>query len=247
VDVEQGRFDLGKLRPGETVKGYFKIKVSKRFTMEEAKFNFFVEDWFPARTRATRTLLNREIDLPVQASGPSAETAAGSVTTKADRIVPLREAPSKEGRVVANAPPGVSFAIDYSFGDFYRVAVGSQRHAWIDAADVVPGGKPNPKYDVVFVEPPEIRVEGPRVRRVTTEKVQIQGLAEHSQHVRDVMVFVGDRKVMYLPNTDPASGERIPFKVDVPLEFGANHIVLVARYDDKVNSILPIFIRRDSN
>ncbi|MCP4196685.1 MAG: PDZ domain-containing protein [Proteobacteria bacterium] len=245
VDVEQGRFDLGKLRPGETVKGYFKLKVSKHFTMEKAKINFFVEDWFPARMRTTRTLLNREIDLPVHASGPSAESASGSVTIKADRVAPLREAPSKDGRVVANAPSGVSFAIDYSFGDFFRVAIGAHRHAWIDAADVAPGGKPNPKYDVVFVMPPEIRIEGPRVRRVTTEKVQIQGYAEHSEHVRDFMVFVGDHKVMYLPNTDPASGERIAFKVDVPLEAGANHVMLVARYDDKVNSVLSIFVRRD--
>ncbi len=247
LDVELGRFDLGKLRPGETVSGFFKLKVSKRFTMKEAKLSFFVEDWFPARTRTTRTLLNREIDLPVRASGPGAETAAGSITTKPNQTVPLREAPVKDGRVVAIAPPGASFAIDYSFGDFFRVVLGNQRHAWIAAADTVPGGKPHPNYEVVFIEPPVIRVEGSLVRRVGTEKVQIQGLAEHVEHVRDLMVFVGDRKVMYLPNTDSSSGERIPFKVDVPLEAGANYVMLVARYDNKVNAILPIFIRRDAN
>jgi carboxyl-terminal processing protease len=247
LDVEQGRFDLGKLRPGETVSGFFKLKVSKRFTMKEAKLTFFVEDWFPARIRTTRILLNREIDLPIWASGPSAETAAGSITTKSNRVAVLREAPSKEGRVVATVPPGASFAIDYSFGDFFRVAVGSQRHAWIAASDTVPGGKPNPKYEVVFIEPPVIRIAGPQVRRVGTEKVQIQGHAEHSEHVRDLMVFVGDRKVLYLPNTNPSSGQRIPFKVDVPLEAGANYVMLVARYDNKVNAILPIFVRRDAN
>jgi carboxyl-terminal processing protease len=245
LDVEQGRFDLGKLRPGETAHGFFRLKVSKRFTMKEAKLTFFVEDWFPARIRTTRMLLNREIDLPVRASGPSAETAAGSITTKKDRIAVLREAPSNEGRVVATVPFGAGFAIDYSVGNFFRVALGPHRHAWIDGSDTVPGGKPNPKYDLVFVEPPEIRIEGPQVRRVSTDKIQIQGHAEHSEHVRDLMVFVGDRKVMYLPNTNPSSGERIPFNVEVPLETGANYVMLVARYDDKVNSILPIFIRRD--
>jgi hypothetical protein len=159
----------------------------------------------------------------------------------------LREAPSSGSRAVATAAPGAVFEVDFARAGFFRVSLGKNRHAWVAASDTIPGGKPRPRYLVRLLEAPEIRVAGELVRQVTGDKTEIRGSVVHPEQVRDLMVFVGDRKILYQPNPDPATAKQIDFNLEVPLEEGANFITLVSRYNDEVLSSLPIFVRRASH
>ncbi|MCP4680304.1 MAG: PDZ domain-containing protein [Deltaproteobacteria bacterium] len=247
VDVIRGRFDLGKLRPGASVDGNFRLRVSDRFRQKKAELHFTISDWFGGDIPITQTLLRREVDLPVSPPGPGPESASGSVTVQAKGKVILREGPSKNARAVAETQSGASFSVDASTGDFFRVALDGKRHAWILRSETTPGGGPRPKFSLVLVEPPNITLKGKRVLRVKKDKIKVKGIAEHPVRVRDVMVFVGDRKLLYLPNKSGTSGKSLEFEVDVSLKDGVNHVLVVARHDDKVVSVVPIFVRRDAS
>ncbi len=245
VDVIQGRFSLGKLRPKETFKGTFRLRVADRFHNKAVKLGFSVEDWIPARVQRTKTLLNREIELPVSPPSPSPSKASGSITAKQDEPTVLFEGPTTLSRKVARARQGASFKIKGSTGDFFKIVLGKNRHAWIRMSDTTPGGGNKPKFSPILIESPKITIVGEQARRTIADKIKIQGHVQHPQRVRDLMVFVGDRKLLYLPNRVASPDKRVPFEVEVPLEVGSNFATVVARYDDKVISSLPIYIRRD--
>lgn len=245
VDIVRGRFDLGQLKPGDSVDGVFLLRVSERFLQKQAELNLTVSNFFRDRLLTFQTLLNREIDLPVSPPSPRPEPASGTITVKKEDGAILRESPSIKGRQVAVAVPKASFAVNGAKADFFRVALTKQRHAWIQKSDTIPGGAARPKYKADLRQPPLLSVDGEVVRRVQKETVNIRGRAEHPDRIRDVMVFVGDRKLLYQPSQDGKPKGQLVFSVDVPLEEGANFVTIVARYDDKTMSALPVFIRRD--
>ena len=93
------------------------------------------------------------------------------------------------------------------------------------------------------LEPPKIQVKGTLVRRTKKGSVLLKGRAMHPVGVRDVVVFRGDQKILYLPSA--AHADHIDFSIEVPLEAGANNILIVARHDDKVMGSESVFIRSD--
>ncbi|MCP4600212.1 MAG: PDZ domain-containing protein [Proteobacteria bacterium] len=246
VDVVQGRFELGRLRPGESARGRFRLRVGEQFHEKTVELSFSVRDWIPARFLIGQVLLQREIDLSVSPPTPGPESASGGVTIQKEDGAVLREGPSSENRDVARAIQGASFIVDASIGNFFRVVLDKNRHAWIKRSDTTPGKGSHPKFSPTFVEPPLISIKGKQVRRVQNDKIVIEGEAKHPVHVRDLMVFVGDSKLLYMPNKDKSSSGRVEFKLDVPLEIGANLVMVVARHDDKDVSSMPIFVRRDA-
>lgn len=58
-------------------------------------------------------------------------------------------------------------------------------------------------------------------------QVTVSGTIVDTDEVKDCFLFVGEKKVAYLPNPDGSSS--MPFSVVVPLEPGTNHIVIGAR------------------
>lgn len=248
VDVVQGRFNLGKLGPGEERTGLFRLRVSDQMPKGTAELTLHVEDWIQSRfpTLQTIPILSREIELPVESPSPGPEKATGTITVRSDKPqVMMREGPSEKSRDVVAVPSGACFKVIASHPGFFKVQLEKDRHAWVRLSDTVPGGKPSPRYAQLLINPPEITIQGDRVRRVSTEKVNLKGTVEHPVRVRDLMVFVGDRKVAYLPNKGASSEKKMTFNVEVPLEAGANRVMIVARHNDKVISTIPVFIRRD--
>jgi len=244
VDVTKGRFAVGRLKPGASADGEFTLELASDFDGDEAVLRLAFEEWIPARSPTTRTLLERTIEVPIATRRPGPGTASGAVTLVGDADAVLRESPDSEGRPVASAEPGASFEIDGKYKDFFRVRLGDRHHAWVSAGDVRPGGKGKSSVRPLMVVPPEITIEGGKVRTVTAASTRLRGSASHREGIRDLMVFVGDRKVAYIPRVG-AAGESVPFDVEIPLEKGANIVYVVARHDSKVVSTEDLFIRRD--
>jgi carboxyl-terminal processing protease len=244
VDISQGRFAVGRLKTGDSAEGEFSLGLASDFRGDEAVLRLVIEEWVPARLPTTRVLLERTIELPVSTRRPGPGSASGAVTVVGDSAVTLRESPLGEGRPVAEVEPGASFKIDGKYKEFFRVRLGERRHAWISGDDVRPGGKGNATAEAVMVVPPEVRIDGDRVRKVTAASVRLRGSARHRDGIRDLMVFVGDRKVAYLPRGGGAD-ETLDFDVEIPLEKGANLVHVVARHDSEVVTTESLFIRRD--
>jgi len=149
-----------------------------------------------------------------------------------------------EGRIVALAEPGASFPIDGKYKDFFRVELGDRHHAWVAGDDLRPGGKGKSSVAPLMVVPPDIRLDGDRVRKVSSASIRLRGSARHRDGIRDLMVFVGDRKVAYLPRGGGAD-EPLEFDVEIPLEKGANLVLVVARHDSEVVTTESLFVRRE--
>ncbi len=250
VDVVQGRFVIGKLKPNQSAEGHFRLKISRRFNLEAAELDLTVEDWLRERFPTSLTLLHREIDLPVSPLAPGLDSATGAVTIAGDSPAVIREGPSAASRIIGTARAGSSFAVDGIKDGYFRAVSGEgkspkSKHIWIAKKDTVPGGNARSAFAPTLIAPPVISIEGPRVRRVGVDKVRVKGVAQHPKQVRDLMVFVGDRKVLYLPNHDKRFPDRIAFDVEAPLEKGVNHVTVVTRFDDKVLSSEQVFVRRD--
>jgi len=78
----------------------------------------------------------------------------------------------------------------------------------------------------------------------TTSKstVIITGTVKDSDPIRDFYLFVGDRKVAYIPNTDKVTS--MPFKVAIPLEEGENNIAIGARDIQDIANMRYLVIER---
>jgi carboxyl-terminal processing protease len=243
IDVSQGRFAAGRLKPGDRAEGVFRLGVGDKFGGDEASLKLAFEEWVPARLPTTRTLLERSIDLPVSTRRPGPGSASGAITVVGESDVELRESPAPDARAISVVDPGSSFSVDGKLKGFYRVKLGRQRHAWIAEEKTRPGGGGRSKASATMVRPPEIRIDGGPFRRVSTKNARLRGRATHAGGIRDLMVFVGERKVAYLPHRS-GDDDSVEFDVDLPLEKGANRIVVVARHDSNVVATKSIFIRR---
>jgi hypothetical protein len=138
------------------------------------------------------------------------------------------------------------FPIDGRIGGYFRVALEPKQHAWIAEVDTRPGGAGASAFARAIVRPPEIVIEGGAVRAVRGSSARFEGWASHEGGVRDLMVFVGDKKVAYVPQRTSPPGERLDFSLELPLSEGANEVVFVARHDADVATSEAVFVRATS-
>ncbi len=245
VDVVQGTFSVGKLAPGRSKSGVFKLRVSQRFSMPEAELHLSASDWIPSRFPLNRTMLDRPIKLAIASATPAPSQASGARTFDEGAEGLVYATPSADARVLARAKPGASFPVEARVKDFFRVALTEDRYAWVAAKQTAPGGKGKPLYELEMIRPPEIVVSGKWVRRVDSEKIHLEGRASHPESIKDIMIFVGDQKLLYKPCNGSCDNKNLAFEVDVPLEVGVNQILVIARHSSKVGATETIFVRRN--
>ncbi|MFO8073967.1 MAG: MXAN_5808 family serine peptidase [Polyangia bacterium] len=249
VDVVRGRIPLGRLKPGESEQGSFRYRVGEEFEGREATLRLVVEDLVPTRLGIPvgRSLLDVEIDVPISRARPGPGDASGEVTvTHEQDEVPLREGPSLESRVAGYAEAGAVFEVDARYRGYFRALLDGERSAWIEERHVRPGGGAGKAdYRALQVAPPRISMAGDPVRRTSLEELKISGQAEHDQGLRDLMVFVGNHKVAYLPAASEGETRRMDFEVEVPLEVGENRVSVVARHDARIVATESVFVRRE--
>ncbi|MCU0663345.1 MAG: S41 family peptidase [Myxococcota bacterium] len=245
IDIVQGSFSVGKLLPGRSASGQFRIRLAPGLRGEVAELDLAIVEWLKGRFPTELPLFQRTVSLPIGRKVPALAAARGFVAVSLAKEVPLREAPFDGAEIVAYGKPGVSYEVNARQGDFVRVRIADKRFAYLARSQTASAERARPSFDEAFIEPPSIRIDGSTVRRVKGQTLRISGVARHPTEVRDIIVFVGDRKVLYQAN-DGASGKNaISFNVDVPLEPGANRVVVIARKDKDVRESASVFVRRD--
>ena len=247
IDVIHGILDVNSLKPDATAEGVLRLRIMEEFPLSEAELTLAIRDWYETETGvpATRTMVERDIHLPVKTDTNKVDKAGGTVTVMHKDSGVLREGPATDARIVALSPEGAAFEVDGTANGFFRVMLSNKRHAWISKTAVSPGGNADPKFDTVYYEPPVITIKGATVKKVKGATTKIEGYASHPSYVRDVMIFAEDQKVLYAPSAKDGKAKRIDFSADVPLKEGANHIIVIARHDDKIIGSESLFIRRE--
>lgn len=248
IDIEKGLLEIGTLAPGATVEGVLQMSVIKQFPLPEAELTLAIREWTETALGipTTRSLKERTIKLPISSTPNSLKVCDEAVTVTNGEAM-LRESPNVKSPQVASAPKGTTFKADGIVGNFYRIALSDRRRAWIERETVTTGGTPAPVYQPFMQVPPKIDIKGSTIQRSADKHIIVKGTASHPNDIRDVIVFVGDKKVLYLPATDKTGGTRLDFSATVPLEEGANHIMVIARHNDKVMSMQTLFVRRDAS
>ncbi len=246
INVKQGHFSVGKLAPGKSAKGVFRIQLADRYNLDEAQLHLALEEWIPSKFPRTRGLIDHKIVLPVSPMRPGPSGASGSITIVGDRPVPLYSVPRSIGRIAGRVKAGATFKVDGRQKNFFRLVLEKDRHAWIAESSTRPGGNGRPGYELSEIVPPRISLDGGFIRKTGEKTVRISGNARHPEGVSDLIVFVGGKKVAYLPNKRGADNDRIAFEVDVPLEDGANQVLIVARHDKDLIETELVFVRKES-
>ncbi|HPQ80851.1 MAG TPA: MXAN_5808 family serine peptidase [bacterium] len=80
--------------------------------------------------------------------------------------------------------------------------------------------------------------------RTAGKTVSIKGRIRDDDRVRDYFVFVGDKKIAYVPNAGEAT--ELEFSVELPLEPGSNAVVIGARDETDLMSRKTFLINRTS-
>ncbi len=90
--------------------------------------------------------------------------------------------------------------------------------------------------------PPEIRLEGDVPLRVDRETLRLRVRVSDDEAVKDFYAYLGDKKLRYVRNADGDAD--LSVDLDVPLEPGANRVVLVARDDKEIQASRVLFVHR---
>ena len=246
INVKQGHFRVGKLAPGKSAHGVFRLQLADRYNLDEAQLHLALEEWVPSKFPIARGLIDHKIILPVSPMRPKPSRASGSVTVVGDRPVPLYSVPLSTGRIAGRVKAGATFKVDGRQKGFFRMVLEEDRHAWIAESSTRPGGNGRPDYELSETSPPRIFLDGGFIRKTGEKTARISGYARHPEGLRDLIVLVGGKKVAYLPNKRGADNDRIAFSVDVPLEDGANQILIAARHDKELVETESVFVRKES-
>lgn len=89
------------------------------------------------------------------------------------------------------------------------------------------------------------RIELANVPSSTKEEaISISGTISDNDPVRDCFIFVGDKKVAYIPNADAT--DEMEFKANLPLEPGQNYVTIGARDREDITARKLIVVERTS-
>jgi hypothetical protein len=125
---------------------------------------------------------------------------------------------------------------DASFDGWYRVEVGNGAPGYIRDSDIKLGAKATAARKasvraIMAHSVPSIELDVPAL--VTPQpSMRLSGFVRDEQALKDVFVFVNDKKVFYggLSNMQADKGiYGAPFDVTVPLKTGSNTVAVVAR------------------
>jgi carboxyl-terminal processing protease len=239
LSLNAGRFDISSMKPGDIRDVEFTLDVLDALPSESAKLELSVFD------RDLGVSAGEKFSLPM-ASAPLAVQLVSdrmSVPTEA----PVRSRPLEGAEIVGNLPSGAIVERQATVGSWSRVSLGGRRLGFVPSASLQPTtGKPTALRFVPSLRksPPKLEIDPPPLA-TTNPRVHLQGLATDADHVSDVFIFVGSRKVFYQSNRKATDARQLRFSLDAELAPGINVITVVARQDQDVLSHHTLVVRRD--
>ena len=243
IFLRKGRFELGRLMPGESKAASFTLDVQRSFAMDSFKLELTVYD------DGLREYTSEKLKFGVTKHQEGPEAAKGVVRVSAANAL-FHAWPAESAPVVGAAPRGASFQVLGRTEGWLRVQASRGRPAFIAAKEVTPGGRAGkgrfkPRWQVT---PPKLTLSVPTYS-TDKDKITITGHITDQNQVTDTYIFVRNpdakihgQKIFYLANFKKASS--MIFSAKVPLWKGANYVTVYARETEDVLSQETVVIFR---
>ncbi|MCP3101074.1 S41 family peptidase [Myxococcus sp. K15C18031901] len=245
IFIEQGRFKLGELKPGETKTARFQVEVKKGYKGDTFPLKLAIID------EPLEEFVMEKMALPVKdAAVATLEPKKGSVRV-ADKTE-LFGSPEADARTVARLNAAAVLPTEAVAKGFYRVELDKGRFAFVrsqDVRDVKAAKAAAPKLAWTTTRrPPEIKLDAdPSSGGLVAngEKFTLSGVVTDPNGLLDVYVLVNDQKV-YFKGVDPKGGEpnTLKFSTEFALKEGNNNVLVVARESTDFASRRTLVIRR---
>lgn len=237
-----GRFDLSGMKPAEERELAFTFDVLPALVEPEVRVELSIVDADLA------VGAGEKITLPVVGKKDAVKIAPVSLVRRAEGEIVLREEPGSAGRVIGKLPAGSVVSVIGTVGTAAQVRIGGERFAFTDQAGLKDA--PGPAPEVVSYEPLDAHTPPVLQARATAlatrgDSIEISAeAADPKGTILDLVVFVGNRKVYYRPNS-AADKSRMALKTDVPLHAGVNAITIIARKNEEIASRRTLIVRKD--
>ncbi len=245
IFLRKGRFELGRLEPGESKAASFTLDVQRAFSMDTFKLKLTVYD------DGLREYTSEKVKFRVSKHKPGPAASKGAVRINVDRAE-FRAWASQSAPVVGTAPRGAGFRVLGRTKGWLRVQAAQGRPAFISAKDVSPGGSPardmfKPRWQVT---PPTLTLKVPTYS-TDKEKIDVQVKVSDETRVSDAYIFVRNpdakingEKIFYRANGEKGERRTMSFAATVPLYVGANYVTVYARENEDVLSQETVVVYR---
>jgi carboxyl-terminal processing protease len=244
IFIKKGRVKLGEIMPGQSKVASFVLEVKRGYKGDTFPVKFVIQD------NQLNEYVTQKVEIPVTDTGPHA-VAKKEVVRTVNQATVFAAATEKSANL-ATVNRGVTLQSQDEVGDFYRVEVGKGRFGYLPMAVAKEAHRyvPPRDKDVVFApghEPPQIEItantsQGPII--TDNDHFTLDGEASDSGPLKNMYVFVNDKKVYFHAAKPAETLHDVKFTTDFPLKVGNNSVVIVASEDADLASRRIVVIHR---
>jgi carboxyl-terminal processing protease len=246
--IVKGREVLGALAPGEAKTASLEIDLRKGSKAETLPLRVAIVD------EKNDEWTQEKVEFPIFVDALAATPAKGAVKVEVGEAL-LRSGASASAAPIATARRGAILPTDARVGDFYRVEWKKGRFAFAAEADVKPatGYRQGAIASAWQHEPPRITLDPDPSRgapAVDAATWRLSGVAtippssDPDARLRDVFVFVNEKKVFFKVVPDTQTSPKMEFTTEIPLKPGNNLVTVFAREDEDFQTRRSFYVLR---
>lgn len=246
--IVKGREVIGAIAPGESKSASMELELRKGSKEETLPLRVAIVD------EKNDEWTQVKVELTIFADASTAAPAKGSVQVEVAEAL-LRAGASASATPIATAKRGAILPITARVGDFYRVEWKKGRFAFAAEADVKPakGYRQGAIAAAWQHEPPRITLEPDPSRGAPTvdgDTYRLSGVAaipassDPDARLRDVFVFVNEKKVFFKVVPENQTSQKMEFSADIPLKPGNNLVTIFAREDEDFQARRSFYVLR---
>jgi len=242
VFLQRGRVEIEGLTPGARKQVRFAFRVKEDLVALDVPLTLSVSDAELRESTSERAVL-RVVD-----AGAPLQIVQQRLVPRGGSEIALRGLYQEGAPLVAAAKTFVR--ADARYGAWWRVPRIEGGYAWVSAAEVDagPDSAGSPLLELAALQAPPVitLAEKSPLADVKDATLTLSGEALGQRVVRDLLIFVNNRKVFFKSNAGAADVDRgrLKFSARVPLESGVNRITVVAREDDDMASRQTLYVNR---
>jgi carboxyl-terminal processing protease len=242
IFIDQGRFKIGELDPGQTKTVKFVLDVKAGYSGDNFPLKLAIVD------EPLEEISTEKITLPV--GDGSVKVAEGKGLLRLADHGELVSAPTADAKPIFDLPKGGLLAETGIVNGFTRVEVAPGRFAFVakdKAHDAKGKAGVKELSSTPFRQPPEISVNvDPSQGGVVAQgdKFTLSGVASDDKGLIDLYVLVNDQKVAFMTAPAGKSEPKMKFSTEFPLKEGNNYVMVVARETPEFVGKKMLVIRR---